>query len=243
MTIDSATGVVSWANPIIGNQSVTLTVSDGHGGTATQSYLIDTQGTPNDHPPVFISTPDTTYNSSLDTPGNTIVLPTTIRNFVSNGDQVTYNGATVKGTDPDFENPGIFTFNEDTNSFDYPVPVVANQLGAVTVCPSSSTAPEPSKAQPASRSGTPTRPDSTSTSPTTSSSPPKATASTISTDRNFTPSTARVSVMAPPTPPASGNTITNSRSNSITSSPTPAINSGISAPTTTCTSSSTTLSL
>src|SRR5262249_52059868 len=61
MTIDDRTGVVSWQPTFqFGVQRVVLTVSDGRGGTATQSYDL-TVGTsaPND-PPVITSTPRTT---------------------------------------------------------------------------------------------------------------------------------------------------------------------------------------
>src|SRR5205807_2338403 len=42
------------------NHSVTLRVSDGRGGTATQAFVINVTQEPGNHPPVIVSTPVTT---------------------------------------------------------------------------------------------------------------------------------------------------------------------------------------
>ncbi len=60
MTIDSETGMISWTptNDDVGNHSVTVRVSDGNGGSATQSWQINVTNV-NDAP-VIISTAPTT---------------------------------------------------------------------------------------------------------------------------------------------------------------------------------------
>jgi hypothetical protein len=62
LQIDAETGLVSWA-PLpqdVGTQAVSLTVADGRGGTATQSFSVVVQQEPGNHPPVIVSTPVTT---------------------------------------------------------------------------------------------------------------------------------------------------------------------------------------
>ena len=64
MTVDPATGSVDWTPTTgqIGLQDVTLTVSDGRGGTATQTYAVRVGEEPGNHPPVIVSTPVTQFN-------------------------------------------------------------------------------------------------------------------------------------------------------------------------------------
>src|SRR5208337_3689622 len=59
--IDSHSGLVSWTptSQQLGPQNVSLTVVDGQGGTATQSYTILVQPESGDQPPVIISQPVT----------------------------------------------------------------------------------------------------------------------------------------------------------------------------------------
>ena len=62
LQIDPQTGLVSWTptSQQLGPQNVSLTVADGQGGTATQSFTILVQQEPGNHPPVIISQPVTT---------------------------------------------------------------------------------------------------------------------------------------------------------------------------------------
>ncbi len=55
MTIDPATGQVTWtpAASQLGDQPISLTVSDGHGGTATQSFAVQVGSALGDQPPVI----------------------------------------------------------------------------------------------------------------------------------------------------------------------------------------------
>ncbi|MFN0054206.1 MAG: putative Ig domain-containing protein [Planctomycetales bacterium] len=58
MTIDADSGLVSWTPTAqqLGNQSVTVSVADGQGGTASQSWQVVVAATSN-RPPVITSTP------------------------------------------------------------------------------------------------------------------------------------------------------------------------------------------
>ena len=62
LQVDAKSGLVSWTPTYqqLGPQNVSLTVADGQGGTATQSYTILVQQQPGNHPPVIISPPVTT---------------------------------------------------------------------------------------------------------------------------------------------------------------------------------------
>jgi RHS repeat-associated protein len=64
MTVDSATGKVTWSpqSGDLGNQSVLLQVADGHDGVAQQHYLVATTVAPPNRPPLFMSTPDIQAN-------------------------------------------------------------------------------------------------------------------------------------------------------------------------------------
>src|SRR5207244_7843559 len=59
MTIDSASGLVSWRPTAaqFGSNAVTVQVSDGRGGTNAQSFTINVVDQVIDHPPVITSTP------------------------------------------------------------------------------------------------------------------------------------------------------------------------------------------
>jgi RHS repeat-associated protein len=62
MHIDPQSGLVSWVpnSDQLGPQHVSLSVDDGHGGSATQSFTILVQQEPGNHPPVIVSEPVTT---------------------------------------------------------------------------------------------------------------------------------------------------------------------------------------
>jgi hypothetical protein len=62
MTINPITGLVTWTPNIgqLGPNPVVLTVSDGQGGAATQSYVVTVLPDPSNHPPVIIIQPGTT---------------------------------------------------------------------------------------------------------------------------------------------------------------------------------------
>uniref|UniRef100_UPI0039C6F2A7 Ig-like domain-containing protein n=1 Tax=Nostoc sp. CCY 9925 TaxID=3103865 RepID=UPI0039C6F2A7 len=59
MTIDSTTGLISWNTTTsnIGNQIISLEVSDGRGGVTQQNYTLSVIDTPPNRPPLFTSTP------------------------------------------------------------------------------------------------------------------------------------------------------------------------------------------
>ncbi|MEH2196766.1 Ig-like domain-containing protein, partial [Nostoc sp.] len=59
MTIDSTTGLISWNTTTsnIGNQIISLEVSDGRGGSITQDYTLSVIATPPNRPPVFVTNP------------------------------------------------------------------------------------------------------------------------------------------------------------------------------------------
>ncbi|BAS59966.1 YD repeat protein (plasmid) [Leptolyngbya boryana NIES-2135] len=59
MTINSQTGVITWATTAssVGNQSVMVEVSDGRGGKTTQVYTLSVLQFPSNRPPQFTSTP------------------------------------------------------------------------------------------------------------------------------------------------------------------------------------------
>ncbi|MEW5936609.1 MAG: putative Ig domain-containing protein, partial [Candidatus Thermoplasmatota archaeon] len=72
MTIDSVTGLITWTptNTQVGNNSVVVIVSDGNGGTATQSFTITVVNT-NDAPtitstPITTATEDSAYTYDVD---------------------------------------------------------------------------------------------------------------------------------------------------------------------------------
>ena len=59
MVLDPVTGLLSWTptSNQLGSQAVTIVVSDGRGGEATQSFQVTALATAPNHPPVFTSTP------------------------------------------------------------------------------------------------------------------------------------------------------------------------------------------
>jgi len=59
MTVDAASGTVSWspASSDVGNATVALRVDDGHGGSVEQDYTLSVINPPPDRPPVFTSSP------------------------------------------------------------------------------------------------------------------------------------------------------------------------------------------
>src|SRR5262249_23167822 len=64
MSVSRDTGLVTWtpAASQFGADDVTLTVSDGRGGTATQSYTVNVLQDPKNPPPRIVSDPVTQYN-------------------------------------------------------------------------------------------------------------------------------------------------------------------------------------
>ncbi len=61
MTINSSTGVISWTPPGTGNLNVTVQASDGRGGVASQSFVVNVAGIPNG-PPVLSALANRTVN-------------------------------------------------------------------------------------------------------------------------------------------------------------------------------------
>ena len=61
MVIDPISGLLSWTptSTQLGSHAVTIAVSDGRGGQATQSFQVTVLATAPNHPPVFTSTPRT----------------------------------------------------------------------------------------------------------------------------------------------------------------------------------------
>ena len=64
MSVDASKGLVSWTPAVsqLGAENVTLTVADGRGGIATQSYVVNVQQDSNDSPPMITSDPVAQYN-------------------------------------------------------------------------------------------------------------------------------------------------------------------------------------
>jgi RHS repeat-associated protein len=88
MTVNAATGLVSWTPVVsqLGTANVTLTVSDGHGGTATQSYAITVLQDPKDQGPRITSDPVTQYNvPPASNPPSGSVDPNSIQLTLANG--------------------------------------------------------------------------------------------------------------------------------------------------------------
>jgi RHS repeat-associated protein len=69
MTVNHTTGLVQWqpTGNQAGLQNVALTVSDGRGGSATQTYTIDVLSQPGNDPPVITSQPVTQYDIAPET--------------------------------------------------------------------------------------------------------------------------------------------------------------------------------
>jgi RHS repeat-associated protein len=78
LVIDPRSGLVSWTPTAsqLGTDNVTLQVSDGRGGTATQAYRIGVQQEKGNLPPVIVSTPVTQYQlpQLLTGPGGSIFV-------------------------------------------------------------------------------------------------------------------------------------------------------------------------
>ncbi len=77
MTIDAATGIISWQPKVsdLGTATVTLEVADGRGGKAVQNYVISVAPAPPNRPPVILSTPqsNSVSASDLSSPGRVVV--------------------------------------------------------------------------------------------------------------------------------------------------------------------------
>ena len=97
LTIDPSSGSVTWTPSAdqTGNDSVTLQVDDGNGGTAKQTFTIDVQPEAGNHPPVIISTPVTTaiaYQNGVSVPYTYLVQAVD-----PDGDPLTYSLTTAPG--------------------------------------------------------------------------------------------------------------------------------------------------
>ncbi|MFO0847151.1 MAG: putative Ig domain-containing protein [Gemmataceae bacterium] len=86
LKVDDKTGLVTWTPGVsqLGEQPVTLRVSDGRGGEATQSFTVCVDADPTNHPPVIVSTPLLVAPAAAG-----IVIMATVRDFTPD--------------DPDFE--------------------------------------------------------------------------------------------------------------------------------------------
>ena len=63
MVISSGSGLISWAPTAdqIGNHDVVVEASDGRGGTASQKFVVCVHADPENHDPVIVSVPVTTF--------------------------------------------------------------------------------------------------------------------------------------------------------------------------------------
>ena len=102
MEIDGSTGLVTW-NPTadqIGTHSVSVTASDGRGGTATQTYDLRVLADPTNTAPVIVSTPvDDFFVPGFSNPASGEVSPQRIALDLGNGE--TFEGTvsiTLPGT-------------------------------------------------------------------------------------------------------------------------------------------------
>ena len=82
MVINPDSGVIRWGPTLdqVGEHDVLVRVEDGRGGVAEQAYTVVVKGDPANNPPVFVSTPVTTFQSPgavNPTQGN--VTPTELR--------------------------------------------------------------------------------------------------------------------------------------------------------------------
>jgi hypothetical protein len=105
LSIDPSTGLVTWTpgGSQVGPANVTIQVSDGLGGTATQSYVVTVQQQPGNHPPLIVSDPVTQFNlPPSSNPAGGSVNPTSIQLTLTAGQTseqtVTLNGPLPGGT-------------------------------------------------------------------------------------------------------------------------------------------------
>lgn len=61
LLIDSGTGLISWTPDAtqLGTHDITISVDDGHGGLASQTFLVLVEQEPGNHPPVIVTQPVT----------------------------------------------------------------------------------------------------------------------------------------------------------------------------------------
>jgi RHS repeat-associated protein len=135
MSVNPTSGLVSWTPVMsqLGTANVTLNVSDGLGGTATQSYAITVQQDPKDQPPSITSDPVTQYNvPPASNPPSGAVNPGSINLTLGNGQT---SGQTVSASGlsggaitigslvtGNFGTPGqqdVYTFTLTSNAFLY----------------------------------------------------------------------------------------------------------------------------
>jgi RHS repeat-associated protein len=111
MTVDSASGLVQWQPTAsqLGLQHVALTVSDGRGGSATQTYTIDVQQQPGNRPPVFISTPTTQFDlPAVSNPASGTVSPTRLDLTLAPGATTTQTVSVTLPSGGGAQNVGVF---------------------------------------------------------------------------------------------------------------------------------------
>jgi RHS repeat-associated protein len=95
LAIDPESGLVSWTPTAgqIGDDTVTLQVDDGKGGSAQQTFVIDVQQQAGNHPPAIISAPVTSalaYQTGVDVPYTYLVQA-----IDPDGDRLTYSLTTA----------------------------------------------------------------------------------------------------------------------------------------------------
>ena len=90
--IETPAGLVSWTPKAadLGPHPVSLLVSDGRGGTATQSYSVVVRTAAGHRPPIIVSAPVTSYREPAGGDPSTIILPATIRDFKK--DYISFEG-------------------------------------------------------------------------------------------------------------------------------------------------------
>ena len=98
MSINAATGVLTWTDPVVGNQAIALKVTDSRGESAVQNYTLTVSGNAPIDPPAFTSSPLT-----VATVGSAYTYQATARD--ADGDQLQF--ALVNG-------PSGMTINAST---------------------------------------------------------------------------------------------------------------------------------
>ena len=127
MTIDSVTGLITWepGEDQFGDHQVSVTVSDGNGGTDTQTYTITVQEPVNNPPKldpidaITINESDTVdiQISATDPNGDSLTLSVTdlpaFAQFTDNG-----NGTGVISMPPDYTHAGLYSFTVSVSDGD-----------------------------------------------------------------------------------------------------------------------------
>ena len=114
MTIDSTTGAVSWLPDALdlGRHELELTATDGRGGTATQSFVLEvTPAAPANREPVIVSAPLTEFNLQSDP---IPVYTLSVLAVDADGDTLTFSLTT---------SPVDMTIDSSTGAISWPVGV------------------------------------------------------------------------------------------------------------------------